>query len=237
MFALFNPALNLIYPVLIALAARTEPLLGSAATACALVILTLAARTCLLPFAVRVVRAERAKQALAPQLNRIRDRHRQDPARQARELQKLYRQAGISPLTGLLPALAQIPVMIVIYRLCRAPMVAGQHNALLSANLFGAPLAAHAPAVITTAGLFSGPTALILGLVAVLLVLAHVSSTQQLRRLAANGETPPLQALIARIMPYATLLTAAVVPLAVSLYLLTSTTWVVIERAVLTHLS
>jgi YidC/Oxa1 family membrane protein insertase len=36
-----------------------------------------------------------------------------------------------------------------------------------------------------------------------------------------------------RLLPFGTILTAAVIPLAAGLYLLTTTTWTVVERAIL----
>jgi YidC/Oxa1 family membrane protein insertase len=201
----------------------------------ALVLVTLLARLGLLPFSVSVARSERAKRALAPELDRVRRRYAADPARQLREVQAAHRRAGISPLAGLLPGLAQAPVMLVIYRLCRVPVIAGTHNVVLAAQIFGAPLAGSAAAVVTSAGLLTAPTLVVVLLVGALIGVAGLSSQQQVRRLrqAAVGELPASQVLIARVMPFGTALAALVVPLAVSVYLLTSTAWQVAERAVL----
>jgi YidC/Oxa1 family membrane protein insertase len=233
--AVFDPAVDLAYAGLTALANGIQPVFGGSAVAAALVIVTVVARACLLPFAISVLRAQRAKQALAPTLDRLRRRHRSDPARLLRELQAAHREAGISPLAGLLPALAQAPAMIVIYRLCKLPVIAGAQNAVLVANLFTAPLAAHAPAVIATAGIFSSAALVVAALAVILLALAYLSSRQQVSRVraASAGEVPALQILIARVMPYGTAIAVAVVPLAVSLYLITSTAWLVTERALL----
>jgi YidC/Oxa1 family membrane protein insertase len=236
---MLDPALNLAYLTLTTLADGVRPLVGSAAVAIAVVMITLVARACLLPLAVSVLRADRAKRALAPELERIRRKHGSDPARLSRELLAAHRDSGISPLAGLLPALAQAPAMLVIYRLCKVPVIAGGQNVVLAAQLLGAPLAGHLPAVIATAGLLSGPTLVVAGLLTALLGLAYLTSKQQVRRLqesAVGKPIPATQLLVARVLPYGTVLAAAVVPLAVSLYLVTSTAWLVAERALLPRL-
>jgi len=236
--SLLDPAVTLVHTGLTALASGLEPLLGAAGVALALVLVTIVIRACLLPLAISVLRAERARAALAPQLARLRSRHAEDPARLLREVQAAHREAGISPVAGMLPALAQAPALFVLYRLCKLSVIAGAPNIVLAANLFGVPLAAHLPGVVLTAGLLSGPTLIALSLVAAMLVVASASSAQQVRRLrsVAVGEIPPVQMLLARMLPFGTVAAAAVVPVALSLYLLTSATWILAERAVLPRL-
>jgi YidC/Oxa1 family membrane protein insertase len=238
LYSLFDPALVLAHATLTAVASALQPRAGGFSVALALVILTLIARLCLLPFAVSVLRAERARVALAPELARLRKRHASDPSRLLRELQAAHRRAGISPLAGMLPALAQAPVLFVVYRLCRVPLIAGAPNTVLAANLLGAPLATHGPAVVLSAGLFSGPTLVVIGLLLALALVAYRSSVQQGQRVRAStvGEVSPLQLGLARLMPFGAVAAALVVPLAVALYLLTSTTWAVAERALLPRL-
>jgi YidC/Oxa1 family membrane protein insertase len=237
LLSLFDPAIVLVHTGLTTLATELQPALGSAGVAVALVLVTLIVRTCLLPLAVAVVRAERARQVLAPELARLRTRHAKDPARLARALQTAHRDAGISPLAGMLPALAQGPALFVIYRMCTLPLVGGAANTVLTANLLGAPLASNLPGLVLTAGVLSVPTLLAVLLVTALLLVAYASSRQQVRRLRSMvvGDIPPAQLLIARTLPYGAVAAAAVVPFAVSLYLLTSTTWMLAERAVLSR--
>jgi YidC/Oxa1 family membrane protein insertase len=234
-FDVFNPALALLHSGLATLAGALPPVLGGAEVAVALVLITCVVRACLLPLAVSVLRAERARRVLAPEVARLRHRHANDPARLAREVQALHRDAGISPCAGLLPALAQAPVLLVLYRLCTLPVIAGAPNVVLSANLFGAPLAAHLPGLMITASLFGSPVLVGVALVIVTGLVAYLTSRQQLHRLqeATAGEIPPLQLMLARVLPFGSVAALAFVPVAVSLYLLTSATWMLAERAVL----
>ena len=77
-----------------------------------------------------------------------------------------------------------------------------------------------------------------IGLLLTLALLAHRSSVQQVQRVRESsvGEVPASQLLIARLLPFGTVAAALAVPLAVTLYLLTTTAWTVTERALLPRL-
>ena len=166
-------------------------------------------------------------------IDRLRRRHGQDPARLMREQQAAYRAAGISPFAGMLPALAQGPALFVVYRLAQVTTIGAVPNVVLTANLFGAPLSAHLPALLTSA--LGAPALVALALLVGLIAVAAGTSRQQVRRLRASstGEIAPVSLTLARLLPYGSVLMAAVVPVAVSLYLLTSATWMLAERALL----
>jgi YidC/Oxa1 family membrane protein insertase len=114
----------------------------------------------------------------------------------------------------------QAPFFMVLYRLFGSTDVAGQTNALLAHGVFGVPLAAR---------LLSGPLfgwhglvfAGVLGLIALVALIT-------VRRL---GRTD--QPLVARLLPFTTVGFACFVPLAVALYLLTTTAWTLLENSVL----
>jgi YidC/Oxa1 family membrane protein insertase len=119
--------------------------------------------------------------------------------------------------------LLQLPLIATVYRLVVVPSVAGHPNLVLAAQLFGAPLAAHWPELVATGGLLGPASAAMLGLVVALLLVATLSA----RQLPAQGPR------ILRLLPYGTVVVAAISPVAVGLYLLVSTAWSVAERAVL----
>ena len=102
-------------------------------------------------------------------------------------------------------------------------MVAGESNQLISGSLLGAPLGLHWP-VLTGTPAF-------LALAVLLAVVGFFSARLQLRQL--DETATPLTRRIAQVLPFGTLATAAFVPLAAGLYLLTTTTWSVLERAIL----
>jgi YidC/Oxa1 family membrane protein insertase len=176
----------------------------------ALVLLTLLIRVALLPLAVRAHRASSARAALAPEIALLRAKHGKDRERLSQELLAAHRRAGISPLAGLGPVLLQAPVVMTLYR---------------AVTLIGAPLSAHWLPTVAAAGFVSTPGLLLVVLLLTLSALATLSARQV-------KEGPA----VLRVLPYGTVAFAAVAPLAVSVYLLSTTAWSVAERAVLPHL-
>ncbi len=184
----------------------------------AIVVFTIVVRLLLHPLSRAAVRGERARAVLMPRIAELQKRHAKDPERLRREVAKLQSDNG-SLLVGCLPMLAQLPFFWVMYRLFSAGTITGHPNALLTGTLFGAPLGAHWP-------LLTG-TPVFLALAVLLAVVAWFSVRLQTRR-----TTTPAPALL-RFLPYGTVVTAAFVPLAAGLYLLTTTAWTVAERALL----
>lgn len=229
--ALIDLALAPLHTGVVALADALHPVTGDLAVPLALVVLTIVVRLALVPLALRAARARKAVAALGPDLQRLRRRHAADPARLAREARSLHRAAGVSPLSPVLPLLAQAPVLFLVYRLCTAPVVGGTPNAVLAGNLLGAPLAERGLALVAVTG--GWPAAVVLALVAGLALVAWAASARAVRllRREAAAPVPPVAALIARAAPFATVAAAAVVPVAVSVYLLASTTWSLAEQA------
>ncbi|MEV0727421.1 membrane protein insertase YidC [Polymorphospora sp. NPDC050346] len=245
-FAPLDAAVTAASTAVTALADLVAPLAGGAATAAAIVLFTFAVRLLISPLSWAQVRGERSRTALAPRLREIQRKYADDPARMQAEVVGLYRSAGASPLAGCLPALLQAPFFLVMYRLFTT---ADPDSGLLAERLAGVSLGHH---VADGLGGAAGP--LFAVLFAALLVLAWWSS-RRMRRTAAlaaaagagtatpakaagrAGESQPdVAALLGRIMPllpYGTLIVAAVVPLAAVLYLVATTAWTALEHAVL----
>lgn len=189
----------------------------------AIILLTLAVRLLLLPLSLSAARAEKAKAALAPQVAKLKKKFDRDPQRMLRETSELYRREGVKLTGGLLPALAQAPFFMVLYRVSVSTTIAGQTNVLLTHTFLTAPLGQSWIAILGTTGLFSIPSAIFLGLLALLVLVAWFTA----RRIPADAPQ------ILRLLPYGTVIFAAVVPLAAAVYLLASGTWTAVERAVL----
>jgi YidC/Oxa1 family membrane protein insertase len=119
--------------------------------------------------------------------------------------------------------LAQLPFFWLMYTLFSRAVVAGESNQLISGSLLGAPLGLHWPVLTGTPAFIA--------LAVLLAVVAWFSARLQVRQL--DETATPLTRRLARIVPYGTLATAAFVPLAAGLYLLTTTTWTVVERTIL----
>jgi YidC/Oxa1 family membrane protein insertase len=216
-FAAFDAVVGVAHSALQSLATVLTPVAGGVAGALAIVLFTLAVRLLISPLTYLQVRAERRRTALAPQIEKLRRKHRDDPMVLATETIALQRAAGAGPFVSLLPGLAQAPFFMIMFRLVRpgAAVVTG----LLAGSLLGVPLTAH---------LAAGLPAF-----AVLLALAVLLgwwSSRRIRR-TATGE-PGGFARILPLLPYLTVLVVAYLPLAGGLYLVTSTAWTALEHAV-----
>jgi len=174
------------YHVVSGLAGLLAPLAGGLATAAAIVGFTVAIRLLLLPLSYRTMRGMAAQARVAPRVQALQKQHAGQPDRLRRELAALYQSEGTSMFAGCLPALAQWPVLSVLYLLFRSPRIAGAPNALLSHGLFGAPLGSH---WLGGAGPLSAQGAVFAGL---FLLLAGIGwlSARLARRIGVPGVAP-----------------------------------------------
>src|SRR4051794_15974138 len=121
-------ATDLAYHLVTGLTSALHPIAGGAAAALAIALFTAAVRLTLLPLSRRQAEAAKARARLEPQVRRLRERHRDDPVGAHREVTALYRREGTSAFAGVGPALLQMPVFAVVYRLFLSPAVGGHAN-------------------------------------------------------------------------------------------------------------
>lgn len=225
-------AIGVLHTVLASLTTFLTPALGGSSAAAAIVALTMAIRLCLLPVARAQVHGEHRRAQLAPDVRKLTQKYEGDPERLRRELSALYAKEGTSPMAGCLPMLVQAPVFTMLYGLFITSNVGDQANVLLSHSLAGAPLTAQLGDVWGSAQLL-----VFVVLMALLAVTAWATRRQAVVASAAaptagSSGSPQLTRLM-RLLPFGMVVIAAVVPLAASLYLLTSASWTVTERAIL----
>jgi YidC/Oxa1 family membrane protein insertase len=98
------------------------PLKAIGAYGLGVIVLTIIIRAVLFPifgWQLRTSRRIQAEQRLvAPQLQELRKKYKKEPQRLSQEMNALYKEHGISPfssLTGCIPALVQMPVLIGLY--------------------------------------------------------------------------------------------------------------------------
>ena len=106
---------------------QVPPLKAIGAFGLAVVVLTIGIRAVLFPvfgWQLRTSRRIQAEQRLvAPQLQELRKKYKKEPQRLSQEMNALYKEHGISPfssLTGCIPALVQMPVLIGLYQSIRS---------------------------------------------------------------------------------------------------------------------
>jgi len=83
----------------------------------AVILLTLIVRTIIFPFTHRSVQTQAKMRAIEPHLKKIRDEHKNNQAELAKKTMELYKEHGVSPFSGCLLLLIQLPILIAMYRL------------------------------------------------------------------------------------------------------------------------
>lgn len=80
-----------------------------------IVVLTLIIKLLLFPLTLKQLKSMKANQQLQPQIQEIRKKYAKDQQAQVQALQALYKEYGVSPLTGCLPMVVQLPVLYGLY--------------------------------------------------------------------------------------------------------------------------
>lgn len=221
------------YRLLDGLTSFIHPIAGTSSAALAILILTGIVRAFLVPVGVSQVKAEGTRRRLYPQLIELQRRYRNDPVSLQQKTAELYRAQNSSQFAGLLPTLAQAPVLSVVYTLFVRITIDGHANALLDHQLFSAALSGSFLQIGAGGG---GSILVYIVLFAVLAVVAAISRRIALRLQLIDPAAPASAATLTRALswlPFATIVLAAIVPLAAALYLAASATWTLGERVLL----
>ena len=119
----------------------------------AIILLTVVSKVLFYPLTVKSMRSMKAMQALQPQINALRNKHKSDPQRLQRETMELYRQHKVNPMGGCLPMVAQIPIFYALYLALSVSVELQNATFLCIGHLFGlhlwiCDLASHDPTYI-----------------------------------------------------------------------------------------
>ncbi|MEV7324287.1 membrane protein insertase YidC [Streptomyces sp. NPDC093970] len=228
------------------LADLLQPFFHASAAAAAIVLFTALVRLLVHPLSRAAARGQRARAALQPRIAELRKKHGGNQEALQKAVLELHVEEKVSPLSGCLPGLLQLPAFFLLYHLFSNSTIGGHDNALLGHSLLGAPLGGRGVEALGDGFGSAGPVYLVLF---VLVAAVATATFLRTRRAAAEagtgagatagggaGEQLPGLGAVTRVTPYLsyfTLVTVAVVPLAAALYVVTSTTWSAVERAVL----
>lgn len=86
----------------------------------AIAVFTLVVRLLTLPLQLQQNRATRRMTAMQPRLKELQTKYGGDQQRMALEQQKLYKEAGVNPLSGCLTSFIQFPIWIALYQAINA---------------------------------------------------------------------------------------------------------------------
>ncbi|MFD4621675.1 YidC/Oxa1 family membrane protein insertase [Streptomyces sp. NPDC058475] len=225
------------------LAELLQPVFHASAAAAAIVLFTALVRLLVHPLSRAAARGQRARAKLQPRVAELRKKHAKDPQKLQKAVLELHAEEKVSPLSGCLPSLFQLPAFFLLYHLFSNSTIGGKSNGLLSHALFAAPLGGRWADALGSGGVFGAAGLVYLGLFVLVAAVATFNYRRTKMMMAASAvpvadgdQQVPGLASVNKFMPFMsffTLFTVAVMPLAAALYVVTSTTWSAVERAVL----
>jgi YidC/Oxa1 family membrane protein insertase len=236
-----NPLYDAVAWVLKQIYAGLSPVFGASSGwtwALSIVILVVLMRLIMVPLFIKQMHTTRAMTALAPQLTALKKKYKNDKQLLNTETMKLYQEAGVNPLMGCLPVVAQLPVFFALfsvlraiaewtvgqtpkYGLTREMMVSAKHAKILGATIADKFLFSH--------GVPLHAKAVILGAVLISMVTTYLTVRQSMKRgmmPAASPDNPmgQSQKFMAYIMPLFAL-SGLYWPFGLVLYWVTTNLW------------
>jgi YidC/Oxa1 family membrane protein insertase len=82
----------------------------------AIIVVTILIRLLLFPLAQKSTRAQIALQKLQPEIEKIRDEHKDDKQVQTQKIMEFYQKNKVNPLGSCLPLLLQLPIIFALYQ-------------------------------------------------------------------------------------------------------------------------
>jgi len=81
----------------------------------AIILLTACVKGVLWPLQNKANRSMRKMSALAPKMQELKEKHKDDPTRMNQEVMKMYKEHGVNPVGGCLPMMIQIPIFFGLF--------------------------------------------------------------------------------------------------------------------------
>ena len=85
-----------------------------------ILVLTLIVRILLYPLNRRAITSQRSIQRLQPEMEALKEKHKDDREKLAQEMMALYKREKINPLSSCLPIVVQLPILIAVYQVFTA---------------------------------------------------------------------------------------------------------------------
>jgi YidC/Oxa1 family membrane protein insertase len=246
-----NPIYDFVAWVLKQIYGFLSPMLGASSGwtwALSIVILVVLMRLVMVPLFVKQMHTTRAMSSLAPQMQALRKKYKNDKQTLQQETMKLYQQAGVNPLMGCLPVVLQLPLFFALFSVLKAiaewkPGQAPKYG-LTYQMVYSAQHAKILGATIADKFLFTGTTQVPLQAKIVILVAVLISMTttyltvrQSMKRGMMPAATPdnPMgqsQKYMAYIMPVFAL-SGLYWPFGLVLYWVTTNLWTLGQQYVM----
>jgi len=81
-----------------------------------IIIVTVLVRLVLVPSFAKSLRSQRALQNIQPEIDALREKYKDNPEKQSKEMMAFYKNNKINPLSSCLPLVIQLPILLALYR-------------------------------------------------------------------------------------------------------------------------
>ena len=86
----------------------------------AIVLLTVTVKAVTLPLTLKQMSSMKRMKEIQPEMNKIKEKDKDDRVKQGQEMQALFARSGVNPLAGCLPTLVQLPIWFALYSMLGA---------------------------------------------------------------------------------------------------------------------
>jgi YidC/Oxa1 family membrane protein insertase len=83
----------------------------------AVIVLTLLIKIILYPLGVQAIKSQKVLSEIQPKIREVQQKYKEDREKQTKAIMEIYQKAKINPLSGCLPLLIQLPILIALFRL------------------------------------------------------------------------------------------------------------------------
>lgn len=111
---IFEPIERLMSIVLGALYSLTE-IIGVPSYGLAIILLTILIKILVYPLTKKQLQSMKAMQRIQPQMKKLQEKYKDNPQVMQKKLMELYQKEGANPMSGCLPMLIQMPILMGMY--------------------------------------------------------------------------------------------------------------------------
>ena len=206
----------------------------------AIVGLTVLIRAILVPLTYRQLKSMQEMQRLAPEMQALKEKYKDDKQRQQQELMRLYQEKKINPLASCLPLLLQFPVFISLFYMLRTdlkkhicgPALTAHHiitaKAIEKATCTQVEPHSHAAKFLFLPDITAKATGVALVVLIVLYVGSQLAST-----FIATATADPSQRWLFLLLPVVFVVILYRYPAGLLVYWITTNLWTILQQSVI----
>ncbi len=195
----------------------------------AIILLTVLVRVAMLPLTLKSMKSMKKMQQLAPEIEKLREKYKEDQQELNKRMMEMYRERGVNPVGGCLPLFLQMPIFIALYRMLwsayelrGAPFILWITDLSQPDHLFHTPYMTMLP--------FVGQYLEYFNLLPILMALAMVVSQKVLPQTGAAAN--PQQKTMMTLMPVMFGVICYRMASGLNLYILVSTVLGIVQQAI-----